>query len=185
MYQPEPIPLGIVHGRFQPPHSGHIRYILGALKRAERVIIGIATPTLCTEEEAARTGYPCTPALNPFSFDERKEMITCALDAHNVLHERYSFIQFPSDYANLATLIPPNAVFLISSTSPADGRKMAHLAALGYETETVMRLPEGAEREHAEAVRESVREGTEVWKTLVPEPIAEYMESHGLLEKLR
>ena len=40
---------------------------------------GIATPEICSEEEAARTGYPCTAALNPFSYEERVGMLAAAL----------------------------------------------------------------------------------------------------------
>lgn len=179
------IPLGIVHGRFQPPHSGHVQYLLAALARAERVVIGIATPKLCSEEEAAHTGYPCTAALNPFSYDERVGMLSAALAAEGIAADRYSYIPFPSDYAGLHAVVPQTAVFLMSITSKSDERKLEHLASLGYATEAVIRLPESVERAHADAVRASVRARTEAWRALVPEAVARYMEAHGLVEKLR
>jgi len=180
-----PLPLGIVHGRFQPPHNGHLRYILAALTRAQRVIIGVATPKLCSEEEAARTGYPCTATLNPFSYDERIGMLSAALGAAGIPAERYSFIAFPSDYANLQTIVPPSTVFLMSITSEGDTRKAVHLTSLGYATEAVISLPEDEDREHAEAVRASARSGTDGWKALVPPAVAAYMDAHGLTERLR
>lgn len=181
----EKLSLGVVHGRFQPPHSGHVRYLIAAFARAEHVIIGIATPRICSEEEAAQTGYPCTAALNPFSYDERMGMIQAALDEAGIARERYSFVDFPSDYANLSAVVPKDAVFLMSVTSGGDKGKISHLASLGYATETVIEIPESEEREHAGGVRESVRADTDAWRTLVPKSIASYMESNDLLDKLR
>lgn len=179
------IPFGIVHGRFQPPHSGHLRYILAALARAEQVIIGVATPKICSEEEAARTGYPCTAALNPFSYDERVGMLSAALEAAGIPAKRYSFITFPSDYANLQMIVPLDTVFLMSVTGEGDTRKAVHLTSLGYTTETVISVPQGEDREHAEAVRASVRAGTTDWKGLVPSAVSVYIEKHSLVERLR
>ena len=183
----EKLSLGVVHGRFQPPHLGHVRYLLAAFARTERVVIGIATPRICSEEEAARTGYPCTAALNPFSYEDRMGMISTALDEAGIARERYSFVDFPSNYeeSSLARIVPKDAVFLMSVTSGGDKGKIAHLASLGYATEIVIEIPESEEREHAGGVRESVRAGTDAWRALVPKSIASYMESHGLLDKLR
>ena len=181
----EKLTLGIVHGRFQPPHSGHVRYLLAAFVRAERVLIGISTPKICSEEEAARTGFPCTLALNPFSYSEREGMLRAALDEADIDASRYSFVDFPSDYAGLSTLVPADAVFLMSVTGAGDERKISHLASLGYATEIVIEIPESEERQHAHEVRESVRKGTDAWKALVPKSIAEYLRENGLLDKLR
>ncbi len=34
---------GMIHGRFQPFHNGHLEYLLAALERCETLIIGITT----------------------------------------------------------------------------------------------------------------------------------------------
>jgi nicotinamide mononucleotide adenylyltransferase len=184
MEQTDRIPTGVAHGRFQPPHKGHVRYLLAALMRAEQLYIGIATPILCTEEEAARTGYPCTAALNPFSYDERKGMIEAALDEAGISRERYTCLPFPSDYASVEKLFPSDAVFLMSVTGASDSKKIAHIESLGYRTETVLEIPESDEREHAGGVRENARDGGSGWHELVPLSVRAYMESHNLVEKL-
>ena len=111
-------------------------------------------------------------------------MLSAALGEAGIPPNRYSFVPFPSDYAHLSGIVPPNAVFLMSVTGTGDAKKIAHLAALGYAAETVIEIPESEEREHAGGVRESVRAGTDAWKALVPESIRAYMEAHGLLDKL-
>ena len=181
----ERIPIGVAHGRFQPPHNGHVRYLLAAFVQAEHVLVGIATPKLCTEEEAARTGWPCTAALNPFSFAERKGMITAALNEAGVSPDRYSFVDFPSDYAHVESIVPAGATFFMSVTGTGDTKKIEHLKSLGYAVETVMEIPEDEEREHSGGVRESAKAGTAEWQSLVPDSVRAYMEEHGLIKKLK
>ena len=41
---PERVALGMIHGRFQPFHLGHLAYLRAAAKRAERLLVGITNP---------------------------------------------------------------------------------------------------------------------------------------------
>jgi bifunctional NMN adenylyltransferase/nudix hydrolase len=54
--------------RFQPPHRGHLNVLKAALSRAERVCVLIGS-----------TDRPRT-VKDPFSFDERRQMLTSLLD---------------------------------------------------------------------------------------------------------
>lgn len=174
---------GIVHGRFQPPHNGHIRYLLGALTRAEHLTIGICTPEFCSDEVAQATGFPCTEALNPFSYTERVEMIKAALEEAGVARDRYSFIPFPSDYRDIGTLVPKDTIFMMSVTSPSDEKKIDYLRSLGYQAETVMTIPETESRERSGAVRRIAAESGD-WQSMVPPAIAGYIREHYLEQKL-
>lgn len=55
--------LGLVVGRFQPLHKGHVSIIQAALDKCERVIVLIGS---CQEKRTLR---------NPLSYNERKQMI--------------------------------------------------------------------------------------------------------------
>ena len=173
------IPLAAVHGRFQPPHNGHVRYILAALDRADHVFVGICTPAICTPEEAASTGYPCTAAENPFTFAQRAEMLTLALEAAGIAQERYSFADFPSDYAGVTALFPTGTAFFLASTGNSDTAKATHLERLGLATETVITLPNDEWRERGGDIRQGLADGTDDWARLVPPAIAEYLRTRG------
>ena len=170
------IPIGIVHGRFQPPHNGHIRFMQEAFNRAEHVIIGICTPAICTEEEAERTGYPCAPHMNPFTHQERIEMITLALTDVGILKEQFSFIPFPSDYQNIEVLVPKDSVFFMSVTSEHDQRKITYLESRGFHIETIFSLPENSPRERSSTIRTQ----SENWENMVPECVLEYIKNTRL-----
>lgn len=177
---------GVVHGRFQPPHNGHIRYLLAALERADHLFIGICTPKICTEEEARRTGFPCTAALNPFTYEERAGMIDAALAAAGIPQERYSFVDFPSDYSGMEAVVPKDAVFLMSVTNPSDKEKISYIENQGFRTQTVFVLKDNEERkERSGLVREHASANRQTWEQLVPPAIRDYLYTHGLVEKLK
>jgi cytidyltransferase-like protein len=176
--QMQKIPLGIVHGRFQPPHNGHIRFMQEAFKRAEHVIIGICTPTICTDAEAERTGYPCAPHMNPFTHQERAEMITLALSEAGIETSRYSFLPFPSDYKNIESFVPADTVFFMSVTSEHDQKKIAHLESKIFRVDTIFELPEDNNREKGSVIRTKGKN----WEQMIPESIMKYMKKHNMIE---
>ena len=168
---------GIVHGRFQPPHNGHIRYILSALDKAEHLVIGICTPRICTPEEALATGYPCTAELNPFSYSDRKEMITAALSELGVPREKYSFVDFPSDYTGIGNIVSKDTVFLMSMSGESDMKKREYLETLGFTVDTVIAVPEDESIEKGSLVRAGLTAGTHSWEPLVPKSISEFLKN--------
>jgi cytidyltransferase-like protein len=176
---------GIVHGRFQPPHNGHIRYIVEALNNCNHLYIGICRPVLCTPEESAKTGYPCTPALNPFTFDERADLITASLDAISIKRNRYTIIPFPSNYKNLDDILLQNTVFLMSVTGGGDKAKINFIKSLGYKVKTIMNVPENHERERSGTVRDTAHTETIEWEKIVPRPVADYIKRPEITERLR
>ncbi len=57
---------GLVVGRFQPFHKGHLHLIKKALEKAEKVIVAVGSANVSKED-------------NPFSFEERKKQIAESL----------------------------------------------------------------------------------------------------------
>lgn len=68
-------------GRFQPFHKGHLKVIKYILKRYDNIIIGIGSSQYKNTKE------------NPFSFNERKEMIEKTLENNDI--ENYKIIDIP------------------------------------------------------------------------------------------
>ena len=165
----------IVHGRFQPPHNGHIRYILEALSRTDHLTIGICTPDICTEEYSKQTGYPCTKELNPYTHTQRSEMISITLDNENISKDRYSIVPFPSDYKDVKKLISKDTVFFISHTSTNDSTKKDFIESLGYNCEIIMQVKNNR-NESGQKIRDSIANKDDTWKTLVPKAVVEYLD---------
>ncbi|PYE53416.1 adenylyltransferase/cytidyltransferase family protein [Deinococcus yavapaiensis] len=70
---------GVFVGRFQPPHTTHLAVMLEALARVDVLVIVLGST------RSART------PKNPFTDEERREMIAVALDYAGVPRERFVF----------------------------------------------------------------------------------------------
>jgi len=69
-----------VAGRFQPFHWGHYEYIMAATKISKNILIGLTNPDLNSIYTHKTNPERSKPDSNPFSFDERCEMIGTTLD---------------------------------------------------------------------------------------------------------
>ncbi len=71
---------GLIIGRFQPPHKGHITAIKTILKKVDMLIIGVGSAQKCFFEN------------NPFTAGERITMLKAALDEEKIDCSRYMLI---------------------------------------------------------------------------------------------
>ncbi len=62
---------GMIHGRFQPFHLGHLEYLRLAAERSEMLIVGITNPDpgQIAEEETAQHRH--RDEANPYTYFER------------------------------------------------------------------------------------------------------------------
>lgn len=74
---------GLFVGRFQPFHLGHLKAIKWILERCEQVTIVIGSSQESFTER------------NPFTFEEREEMIKRSLEEEGVEEEKYEIIGIP------------------------------------------------------------------------------------------
>ncbi|MEI6316173.1 MAG: adenylyltransferase/cytidyltransferase family protein [bacterium] len=172
----EKVKLGLIHGRFQPLHNGHMKYLLAGFEHAEHIVIGICTPEICTNEFAEQTGYPCTLRQNPYSYDERVAMIAASLCDAAIPSERFSFIPFPSDYKNISSLVSNDTVFFIGHTGALDSKKKEFLENLGYSTRIIL-LSDDTREESGAKIRESIANRDNIWKSMVPHAVKKFLEN--------
>ncbi len=81
---------GLFIGRFQPPHSTHIAVMLEGLTRVQKLIVVIGSA------KNARS------TKNPFTADEREQMITDCFEAHGIARSRFGFVQVRDYFYNEA-----------------------------------------------------------------------------------
>jgi cytidyltransferase-like protein len=161
---------GMVHGRFQPFHNGHLEYLKGAAGRCEELFVGITNPDPERIKPEESDPLRHLPESNPFSYVERLLMVkAAALDAGIDLAHLH-VIPFPVNEPELwPAYVPEDVVQFIRLFSDWGGTKLDRLRASGYE---VVVLDEGAEKEVSGAdVREALRAGAE-WEHLVPPGVA-------------
>ncbi|MBK6598693.1 MAG: adenylyltransferase/cytidyltransferase family protein [Proteobacteria bacterium] len=131
----QPHNLLVITGRFQPFHNDHLQLVQFALGRAARVVIGITNA-----DPAARQAHPTNAhrhlaRANPFSYEERKQLIAAALAAAAIPASRYEIVAFPLDEpAAWPAIVPPGAAQIVRVFSDWEREKVRRFESAGYLT---------------------------------------------------
>ena len=166
---------GMIHGRFQPFHLGHLEYLRGAAERSEELFVGITNPDPERIRPEPSDPLRHLPESNPWSYAERLLMVKAAAVDVGLELERVHVIPFPVNEPELwPAYVPAGVTQYIRLFSAWGGTKIERFRIAGYE---VVVLDEGAETGISGAeVREALRESGE-WETLVPPGVARVIRS--------
>jgi nicotinamide-nucleotide adenylyltransferase len=163
----------MVHGRFQPFHSGHLEYLRGAAARCEEIFVGITNPDPARIQPEASDPLRHLPESNPFTYVERLLMVKAAARDAEIDLSRLHVVPFPVNEPELwHAYVPEDVVQFIRLFSDWGGTKLERLRGAGFE---VVVLDEGAAKEISGAdVRAALREGGN-WESLVPKGVADVL----------
>ncbi len=166
---------GMIHGRFQPFHLGHLEYLRGAVERSEEVFVGITNPDPTRVKPEPSDPARHLPESNPWTYAERMLMVKAAAVDLELDLARVHPIPFPVNEPELwAAYVPEGVTQYLRLFSDWGGTKLERMRAAGYEVEI---LDEGAEKEISGAdVREAIRSGGD-WESLVPPGVARVIKS--------
>jgi nicotinamide-nucleotide adenylyltransferase len=165
---------GMIHGRFQPFHSGHLEYLRGAAERSDEVWIGITNPDPKRIKAEASDPLRHLPEANPYSYAERLLMVKAAAADLGLDPATVHVIPFPVNEPELwHAYVPAGVTQYLRLFSAWGGTKLDRLRAAGYD---VVILDEGTEKEISGAqVRAALREGGD-WQRLVPPGVARVLD---------
>lgn len=169
------VKFGVVLGRFQPLHKGHLQYILSALDESKALYIGITTPgkspTPYEPKDPARFG----PKNNPFTYSQRKQMIKAALSENNVDLSRITFIHFkPNKIKAWFEKVPGHAVYFLVPESKGEREKAKEMENQGL---NVKFLKFKVDKDYQGInIRRKMIDGKK-WKHLLPKSVADYIKN--------
>ena len=149
---------GLFIGRFQPFHLGHLNDVKVALKECDELIIAIGSSQYSNKPD------------NPFSYEERKEMIEKVLKSNKIRNCRICPVTDINDHsrwvAHVKKSVPHfDIVYTANPFTEELFRKSEHDIK-------IVHLIEGI---NATKVRDFMKEGKE-WKALVPKEVALFIE---------
>jgi nicotinamide-nucleotide adenylyltransferase len=161
---------GMIHGRFQPFHNGHLEYLRGAAERSDEIWIGITNPDPARVQFEESDPLRHLPESNPYSYAERLLMVKAAAADLGLDSMRVHVIPFPVNEPELwHAYVPDDVTQYLRLFSAWGGTKLDRLREAGYE---VTILDEGSEKELSGVeVRAAMRAGDE-WESLVPPGVA-------------
>lgn len=163
---------GMIHGRFQPFHNGHLEYLRGAAERSDLVFVGITNPDPRRVREEPSDPLRHLPESNPFTYTERLLMIDAVANDENL---RVHVIPFPVNEPELwPAYVLEGVTQYLRLFSEWGGTKLDRMREAGYD---VVILDEGVEKQiSGRDVREAMREGRD-WAALVPDGVARVIRS--------
>jgi len=174
---------GMVHGRFQPFHNGHLEYVLSALQWCDHLIIGITNPDpfLIVQESADPDRH--LPEANLFTFFERQCMVRAALVEARCEATRVSVVPFPIHHPERWQFYCPSGTTQFVRLFSAWGReKVARFQMIGW---PVVVLEEGVGKQvSGTEVRRCLWVG-QGWEDLVPFAVAQILREIGAMERMR
>ena len=127
------LPLVVFTGRFQPFHLDHLEMVRHALGLAERVLIGVTNADEANLIPHAASAHRHLASANPFSYQQRVQLIDAALQAETIARERYDIVPFPLDTPERwPALVAPGTPQLVRVYSDWEREKVRRFAAAGY-----------------------------------------------------
>ena len=173
------------HGRFQPFHLGHLKYLLAAKDQCDYLWIGI-TQYLAPALQATTPldVHRSRPENNPLTYFERAEIIGRALEDEGVQGDKYGFVPFPIEEPDLLpNFLDPSIVVFTTVYDDWNRHKIQVLRDHGYEVRV---LWEGSTKKYTgAAVRASLIADGDEWRAMVPRAVATRLEELQVADRLR
>ena len=178
--------VGVVHGRFQILHYGHMEYILQAKQKCDHLIIGICNP----EVELTKFNKVCPhrskASANPLTYFERMECVKGALIEAGVPRDQFDIVPFPINFPDrICNYAPTNAKYYMTIFEPWGEEKERVLREeLGLDVEILKRGTFEDKKANSTEIRGKIYRGEE-WKDEVPNYVYQYITTNHLDERIK
>lgn len=179
--------IGVIHGRFQLLHNGHMEYLLAGKQRCEYLLIGITNylSTAKNYDISKIDAHRLTPSANPFSYYERMEMIRLAMLENQIDARSFSIVPFPIEQPEgIFNFAPKDAIYYMTIYDAWGKEKRKILEEMGLHVEVMWERTEAEKPISGTLVRNNIISGND-WQSLVPKSVAEYIKNHNLDQRLK
>lgn len=178
--------LGVVHGRFQILHYGHMEYILEAMNRCDHLIIGVCNPEIELTKYNKVCPHRSKISANPLTYFERMECIKGALIEAGVSRDKFDIVPFPINFPNrIENYAPKKAKYYMTIFEPWGEEKLKTLSVkLGLDVEVIQRGTFEDKKCNSTEIRGKIYRG-EDWKKYVPNYVYHYIKSNKLDNRIK
>jgi len=173
-----------VHGRFQPPHNGHLEYISAALDQCKFLWIGITRYDILDTQECEIAKHRVDRINNPLTYFERIGIISEMLQDQGIDKNRFTFIPFPIDQPqHLPQFLPTDIPCFTTVCDDWNRHKISVLEKLGYRVIVLWERKEKTISGHV--IRDSIRRESKIWETMVPRATQKAVSKLDLQNRLK
>lgn len=176
---------GIVFGRFQMLHLGHMEYLLEAKKRCCFLVIGVSNPDpgLIRYEDACP--HRSADTANPLTFYERSRMIDGALAEAGIDRSEFMIVPMPINYPDrIRYYVPSDGEFFLTIYDEWGWKRKEIIESLGYKTTVLWVRDDSSRISSGTEIREKMMSG-EDWSHLVPPFVYRFAMENRLAERMK
>jgi MoaA/NifB/PqqE/SkfB family radical SAM enzyme len=180
-------PLGVIHGRFQCLHYGHIEYILSGLSRCKHLIIGITNcyPNIVNKIDSVDENR-FKDESNPFSYYERMIMIKNSLLDEKIASTQFDIVPFPIEKEeDILYFAPKNAIYFMTIYDEWGKNKKEKLERLGLNVEVMWKKDISKKPTCATLIRKMIADQENTWLKMVPPAVSEFILDNSLDQRIR
>lgn len=177
--------IGVIHGRFQMLHQGHMEYLLEGKKRCDYLLIGIANPDISLTKYSDAAPHRSSPLANPLTYFERFQMIRGSMLENGIALQEFDIVPFPINYPKLlGNYVPIDAKFYITIYDEWGIRKKEVLEQLGCSVEVMWERTDDERFTSGTEVRDRIAKGA-TWENLVPQYVSDYVKRNKIDLRIR
>lgn len=177
--------LGVIHGRFQMLHKGHMEYLLAGKERCKHMVIGICNPDMDLTKFSSANPHRSQVISNPLTFYERFQMVQGSMLEAGVSLEEFDIVPFPINFPEkLFNYVPNNAKYYMTIYDQWSLEKKKILEDLGCNVEVMWQRTNDQKITSGSEVRSKIIKN-QSWKDLVPQFVYEYTREHKIDVKIR
>lgn len=174
---------GSVHGRFQPLHNGHLKYILAAKQHCDFLWVGITQPNILSLLESPKDPHRQERMHNPLTYFERVEMITSVLQDNGLALSEFNIVPFPVEIPDcLPSFLPTSVPIFTTVYDEWNRHKIEALKARGYEV--IVLWEERVKAVDGIRIRELMYLGDEGWKQDMPQATINVIEKYRIRDRI-
>ena len=175
---------GVVLGRFQPLHIGHMEYLEAAATRCEKLVIGITNPDVVNIYRESSDPKRSLATSNPLTYFQRRMLIDSALVSCGWM--RADFIIVPMDISkqqNMLSFLPAISDFVVLTTIYDDWghTKTERLRNDGFDVNVLWKRSMASRLTSGTEIRNKINQGLQ-WNHLVPNGMSSLLNTY-LLDK--
>lgn len=177
--------VGIVFGRFQILHLGHMEYLAQAKKMCKHLIIGISNSDPWMGQYDVNCPHRSELLSNPLTFFERLEMIKGALIENGINLSEFTIVPLPINYPErIKYYIPFDGTFIITIYDKWGEKRKQILDDLGYKILVLWTRHDSSRITSGTEIRNKILKGEE-WKHLVSETVFDFITENKIDLRIR
>ena len=176
---------GIVFGRFQMLHLGHMEYLLEAKKRCRYLVIGVSNPDPGVIRYEDSCPHRSADTANPLTFYERSRMIDGAMAEAGIDRSEFMIVPMPINYPDrIRYYVPSDGEFFLTIYDEWGWKRKEIIESLGYKTTVLWVRDDSSRISSGTEIREKMMSG-EDWFHLVPPFVYRFAMENRLAERMK